>query len=525
MKKVLKYIILLMALILAGTVAYVSVTGLLKLFAGAGLAGAIIFWSIEIGKIIMTSAVHTYKKVIKWYVRVILNIMILFTMAVTSFGIYGFLSSSYKASFANLTATENRIGLLEEKTKLIEGDKELINQQIESKRQRIKDQSSIRDQQETRLDSLYARRWYTAARRTENAIKDANDNITKLEGEITELNTRMNVINDSITSYNLQAIQIEQNNEAATELGPLIYLSDVFDMEMDDIMKWFILLIMVIGDPQAVLLVIIFNSIINKKKDGKEHHQHDVDDGEFDDLENMVPTTSNNLPDYENPPAPPKEEEKDFINVPAPVIIPKPAPSPIELDEEPSDDIIWEESENDPKYVIGVDPATEDAEPTIFKKGEDDNIEVIDTDNTKKYKVELPEVVSDKVSRYNVELPKKEVVIEEKIEESKEIKEDITPVDDDKYWVEDKDSDPEPEDETPVNKAKDFIKGTGVKTKDGYKVNVELDEATKAEKVREILEQQQAEKEDRGFKNKIPKRPNNMIEKPGTDGVFIRKRK
>ena len=66
MRKTLLYIILLMAVIMAGTVAYVSVGGLLKVFSGAGTLGVILFTSIEIAKVVATSAIHTYGKIIGW---------------------------------------------------------------------------------------------------------------------------------------------------------------------------------------------------------------------------------------------------------------------------------------------------------------------------------------------------------------------------------------------------------------------------------------------------------------------------
>ena len=216
MKTAIKYITLLMALVLAGTVAFVSVTGLLKLFAGAGLFGAILFWAMEVSKIVLTTLMHNYSKVIKWYYKIVGVMMIVLAMAITSIGIYGFYSSSYKESFANMTAVENRVSLIEEKRNLIIADKELMKEQIDSKRERIKDQSSIRGQQETRMDSLYAKNWYTAAKRVQKSIDEANANITKLESEIDVINKDIGVINDSLTSYNLQIIELNQNNSAAT---------------------------------------------------------------------------------------------------------------------------------------------------------------------------------------------------------------------------------------------------------------------------------------------------------------------
>ena len=99
MKKILSYLILVMAIGMATTVAYVSVSGLLKVFTGAGLVGLILFSSIEAAKIVATSAIHTYGKKIGWLYNSILSLFIFIAMVITSMGIYGFLASSYKETF------------------------------------------------------------------------------------------------------------------------------------------------------------------------------------------------------------------------------------------------------------------------------------------------------------------------------------------------------------------------------------------------------------------------------------------
>ena len=100
---------------MAGTVAYVSVNGLLKVFAGAGVVGLILFSTIEAAKIVATSVIHTYGKKIGWFYNFLLSIFIVIAMAITSMGIYGFLSSSYKETFSKFENTEAQIKLLEKK--------------------------------------------------------------------------------------------------------------------------------------------------------------------------------------------------------------------------------------------------------------------------------------------------------------------------------------------------------------------------------------------------------------------------
>jgi hypothetical protein len=44
-----------------------------------------------------------------------------------------------------------------------------------------------------------------------------------------------------------------------------MYLSEITNSDMDSVIKWFILLLIIIGDPMAVLLIIIFTKIINNQ--------------------------------------------------------------------------------------------------------------------------------------------------------------------------------------------------------------------------------------------------------------------
>jgi hypothetical protein len=569
MKTVLKYIILLMAIVLAGTVAYVSVTGLLKLFAGAGLAGAIIFWSMEIGKVVMTSAVHTYKKVIKWYTRIILNVMILATMAVTSIGIYGFLSSSYKESFAEMKNTQAKVTLLEKKRDGYQEQLTIINEEKTSLNSTISELSKgLSNNVIQYKDRETGQIITTTSSSTRRALEKQLNNAT-------ERRDYLNIQGDSISTivFGLEndIVEVKIGDKASSELGPLIYLSDVTGMEMDDVMKWFIFLIMIIGDPQAVLLVIIFNSIVNQKKDDVVNDV--VNDADrFKDLDELVNEYEGMISKLPSIPKEVAEKviEKKEINEMVKEIVetieqPKEFKEEIIVDE--PNDIVWEESDN-PKYIGAVDPVSENPEVTIMdtetgeivhpkiereqptesptESDESKTLEVtdnedtyeenqptelstesvlenevinIDTDNTKKYKLdieELPEVESDKVNRYNVELPTKKVNIE-KLEDKLE--------DEDKYWLEDMESETEQEVKTKVN---EFIKGKAKRTNEGVKVEVdllegkkELSEEDKKQIVTEILDKKNTS--DRGFSRPIPDRP--ITNENQDKNVIIRKRK
>jgi hypothetical protein len=105
-----------MAVVLAAIVAYVSISGLLTVFSGAGILGLLLFSTIEISKIIATSAIHTYGKKIGLFYNILLSLGILIAMGITSMGVYGFLSSGYQKNVAKSTGSDREILLIDNKT-------------------------------------------------------------------------------------------------------------------------------------------------------------------------------------------------------------------------------------------------------------------------------------------------------------------------------------------------------------------------------------------------------------------------
>jgi len=347
MKKTIIFALMVMALGLAIVVAYVSVTGLMKVFSGAGIVGLIFFIAIELAKVVGTSVIHTFKKRLKWWLKGAIGLGILISMIITSMGIYGFLSNSYKASYADMEGTNNKIELVESKKELLDEDKTLINDQINTKRDRIRTLIETRTNQEVRLDSLYAKGWSTSAKRTEKLIEQANEDIENADADIVILNAKLNVINDSLNSYSLQIIELRQSNVGAAELSTLIYLSDITGASMDDVMKWFILLLIVIGDPMAVLFVIALNKVVNY--------------GDDDD----IPSISNNSDDGDKPTepdvTPPTEDHIPY----------KEEYTSMNTDEEVSIETLDDEPEEEPEMVVQEEEKPKPVIPTGKVERED----------------------------------------------------------------------------------------------------------------------------------------------------------
>ena len=245
-------IVSLMALSIAGTAAYFSIVGLSEVFAGSTIAVIIMATILEIGKVVTTTLLQRYWGVIGKAIRIYLTMVVFILMVITSGGIYGFLSNAYQKTANKLELHEGELSVIDSKIKSYEDTK---NQKSNRREQLI----NLREKQEVRIDSAKTNK---SKIRVEKSIEDANNEINKLDKDI-------DVLNDSINSYNTKVLTIKSGSEVASEIGPLKYLSELTGQPMGSVVNWFILLLIFVFDPLAVMLIIAANKlmIIEDKKE------------------------------------------------------------------------------------------------------------------------------------------------------------------------------------------------------------------------------------------------------------------
>jgi hypothetical protein len=71
---------------------------------------------------------------------------------------------------------------------------------------------------------------------------------------------------DSISTLDMKILDIESKAELSGELGPLKYLSNLTGKPMDQIINWFLLVIIFVFDPLAIALVIAANFAFKQLK-------------------------------------------------------------------------------------------------------------------------------------------------------------------------------------------------------------------------------------------------------------------
>jgi cell division protein FtsL len=254
-------IIVFSALGLAGSAAYFSISGLSKLFAGASIQIIIMASFIELAKIITTAALHRYwneiNRVLKW----VLSFMVVIVMLITSSGIYGFLADAYTKTSTQIDKIDGKIALIEKKKK--QKNSQIISLQSvkDSKDKRINSLINIRGQQESRIDALYKKNKGTNG--AQSMIQQSNSEIKTLQIEVDTLVAKIDRFSFEISNMDTEILEL-QSSDVASEIGPLKYMSNVVGSPMENIINWFIMMIIFVFDPLAILLIILANNVYDK---------------------------------------------------------------------------------------------------------------------------------------------------------------------------------------------------------------------------------------------------------------------
>lgn len=243
-----RFVILFSAFIISLMAATFSVTGIATLFSGYFLYVAFMMGVLEFGKIIVASMLARYWKKLSKLLRFYFTTAVLVLILITSAGIFGYLSDAYQTTKGDYTLVEKETKILESKKQFfLERKDRLVNDRDAEKR-------TLRAYQ-TRADSIIARGGGIGA--IDRYIVESNQKLDNIENQISSME-------DSVGTYDLAIINLESKNLKG-ELGPLKYIADVFDTNMDTIVKYLIFILIFVFDPLAILLFVSSNTLIRKE--------------------------------------------------------------------------------------------------------------------------------------------------------------------------------------------------------------------------------------------------------------------
>lgn len=273
-KKLFPYIIALAALAVSASAAFYSVSGLMKLFAGASFAVGIMAGSLEVSKLVIASLLYQYWDTLNKVLRTYLTIAAFILILITSAGIYGFLSSAYQETANRDQITTQQITALETKKKLFEQTRDNLLKEKQSL-------SELRGSLSKASTTQYTDNKGNLVVRSNNAsfkqIDKASESDDRLSG-------KLDIVNDSIFNLENKILQVKTNATSSSELGPLKYLSGLTGYPMDKIINWFLLVIIFVFDPLAIALVIAANFAFTRKEEPIEYPLEE----KVEDMRNIV---------------------------------------------------------------------------------------------------------------------------------------------------------------------------------------------------------------------------------------------
>jgi|LakMenE18May11ns_1017448.scaffolds.fasta_scaffold9909522_2 hypothetical protein len=301
-EKFVLFLVALSALLLSASAAFFSVYGLSKVFAGAGVSVIIMASVLEGSKLIAAYSLHQNKDILPTSLKTYLSIAIVVLMLITSAGIYGFLSNAYQITSNKNNIAESKINIVRAKSnnlttrlKSLEDEKESIIKDITELRNGLSNGTMV-----SYIDRKSGEKVTSSSSETRKSLESQLNDATKRRDNVSD---KIEEISSQVDGFEISILNMETNNDAAAELGPIIYLSKVTNLPMDNLMNYFILMIIFVFDPFAITLVITVSYLVNNlskstKKDDFARNNSDIldilKDEETDITQAYEEVTSNN---------------------------------------------------------------------------------------------------------------------------------------------------------------------------------------------------------------------------------------
>lgn len=261
------YLALFAALMLSSIAAFFSVAGLAAIFASSFIPIIVMGTALELTKVITVMWVHLYWDRLSIFVRTYLSVAVIMLMAITSMGIYGFLTKAHIQH-----QVEMQTGVAQQ-LKFLESDISNIQQKIDQINKTItNDQAPIDKLVELSQKSADARSAFYALKETKKDRVGNSTQLSELQQKILELNKR------KIEMEGKQLIE-------QAEVGPIKYMADWWyggqasQNQIERAISWLTVILVLCFDPLAMMLVVGTNlrfETVIKRRNGTieipEHH-------------------------------------------------------------------------------------------------------------------------------------------------------------------------------------------------------------------------------------------------------------
>jgi hypothetical protein len=244
------------AIALSAIAAYYSVIGLAQIFPGSYWPIIIMGSVLEAAKLVTVSWVYNNWKTTFSALKVYFLIAVILLMAITSMGIFGYLSKAHIEHSSSISPLVEKEMIYEEKIKT-------LKENIETNRKNVL-------QLDAAVDQVMARSADERGAERSNQIRKAQQKERiRAADEIARAQTEIQKITEEKSPISLEI------KKAESDLGPIKYVADVVygtqDRDLiDKAVRLVIFVIIVVFDPLAVLLLIAANQTYRRLKDKPE---------------------------------------------------------------------------------------------------------------------------------------------------------------------------------------------------------------------------------------------------------------
>lgn len=287
---------LLTALALASVAGWFSIVGFMTIFAAAPLAAIIMGVVTEAAKIVTTSWLYRNWEYASWKLKIPLIYFTASLMAITSMGVFGFLSKAH---------IEQNSGIINNSAKI-----EQLQYQIDKEKSKILDSERVIAQLDATVNSFLGKengdRALAVRKSQANQRKQLRNEVTQSQQIIDDLSKEKFALESELRKVEL-------------EVGPIRYIGELLFGKQENTreniekaVKIFTLLLVTVLDPLAIMLLIAANqTILRIQKEKKNSIPISVNQQTVETVEPpvIVPETENIKENIVLPEEPLQEEK------------------------------------------------------------------------------------------------------------------------------------------------------------------------------------------------------------------------
>jgi len=253
-----KFIVFISAIATAFVSGFFSVRGISLLFAGAVMETGVMAATLEVSKLVCTSFLYRYWNKIPTLLKCYLVSAVILLMGITSLGIYGFLTSAYQLSASTFGKYSSEVAILE-------SQRVFYNRELESIQGRINSIIEARTLQEESINRAIVSSSEKNSKTSAVSARKIQENAMKMIDSGTEdlkrAQSKAEEVLHKISELDLKMLELKTHSEQSKDILTFKFVADAIGWKLEDVVKWFIFIIIIVFDPLAVGLILAYNLI------------------------------------------------------------------------------------------------------------------------------------------------------------------------------------------------------------------------------------------------------------------------